>query len=284
MPPRRRFGQHFLEAVWVRKLADVIDPAPDDTFVEIGPGRGALTLALAARGAHVVAVEIDCDLALTLSCEAPPTVQIVTGDFLDVDFGELERLAQKLRATHRPGAGTDGRKLRVVGNLPYNVASPILLRLLRLANGGARLGDATLMLQREVADRVVAPAGSRAYGPLAIMTRLHADAERVLTLPPGAFRPVPKVWSALVRLQFRRPAVPLRDPELFEALVRAIFGQRRKTVLNALRPFSSAMGVSPGRALAGAGLDGRRRPDQLTLAELAELAEVLAAARVPAVL
>src|SRR5918999_1788866 len=180
--PRKRFGQHFLEPAWVAKLVDVVRPSPDDTFLEIGPGRGALTRALAPKVARIVAVEIDRDLAAELPSRAPANVHVITGDFLEVDLAALLR--------------DEAQPLRVVGNLPYNVSSPILFRLLAAADEGRRFRDATVMLQREVADRIVADAGTEGYGTLAVQVGLLADVDRLLVLPPGAFRPPPKVTSA----------------------------------------------------------------------------------------
>ncbi len=256
-PPRRRFGQHFLEAAWVAKLVASLDARPEDTFLEIGPGRGALTTPLAARAGRVIAVEIDRDLAASLVEDLPATARIVQGDFLDVDVDEL------LRDERLP--------VRVVGNLPYNVSSPILFRLLATQDGGRRFSDATLMLQREVADRLVAPPGTGEYGALAIQVALHADVERVLTLPPGAFRPPPKVTSAVVRLRFRPPAVDVGDPRAFEQVVRGMFLQRRKMLVNALAPVAAARGRSAAQVLQEAGIDGRRRPETLTLEEVSRL-------------
>jgi 16S rRNA (adenine1518-N6/adenine1519-N6)-dimethyltransferase len=260
MKARKRFGQHFLEPAWVAKLIERLEPSPGDTFLEIGPGRGALTRPLAARVKRIVAVEIDRDLAARGS-EDPRlqgNVRIVEGDFLDVDLDTL------LRGEERP--------VRVVGNLPYNVSSPILFKLLAAHDGGRRLRDATLMLQREVADRLVAPAGSKAYGSLAIQVALHADATRLLTLPPGAFRPPPKVTSAVVRLRFRPPAADVRDPQVFQRIVRGIFLQRRKTLANALKPVADSLGRSAPQLLEAAAIDPRRRPETLTLDEIARLA------------
>lgn len=265
---RKRFGQHFLEPVWIAKVLDEIRPAATDIFLEIGPGRGALTLPLAEACMRVVAVEIDRGLAGELRRHAPRNVEVLEGDFLAADVVPL--LA--------PGP------IRVAGNLPYNVSSPILARLVALSRGPISLVDATLMLQLEVADRVVARAGSRQYGPLAILTQLHADVRRCLTLPPGAFRPAPKVRSALVRLVFRPPRVSVTDPGLLEELVRSIFSQRRKTILNALKPFAAARAWSARDALARAGLDAGVRPETLDLPELADLAEVFVSEPARAVL
>src|SRR5262249_26126259 len=138
-----------------------------------------------------------------------------------------------------------------------------------------RIVDATVMLQREVADRVVAEPGGGDYGPLAIMIGLYADRTRLLTLPPGAFRPPPKVHSAIVRLVFRPPAVTIADDVFFERMVRTLFQQRRQTIANALAPFAAPRGLDGAAALARAGLDPRRRPETLQLAELSALAASL---------
>ena len=260
---RKRFGQHFLERAWVNKLIAALGTAPDDTFLEIGPGRGALTRALAPHVARIVAVEIDRDLAAALPAHAPSHVRVVTGDFLDVDLDEL------LQDEPLP--------VRVIGNLPYNVASPILFRLLHEAQDGRRFRDATLMLQKEVADRLTATRGTADYGVLAFQVGLLADVERILTLPPGAFRPPPKVTSAVVRLRFHAPVVDVGDPAVFERVVRGLFLQRRKTLLNALKPVAASFGQEAAPLIRLAELDGNRRPQALTLAEMGLLVRVLQA-------
>ena len=259
--PRKRFGQHFLEPAWVAKLVDALSTTPDDVFLEIGPGRGALTRPLAARVARLVAVEIDRDLAVSLAGGTPPHVRIVQDDFLRVDLETL------LRAEATP--------LRVVGNLPYNVSSPILFRLLAAADGGRLFSDATLMLQKEVADRLVAPPGSADYGSLAIQVALAADVKRLLTLPPGAFRPPPKVTSAVVRLVFRPPRVEVGDAAAFGRIVRGVFLHRRKTLLNALTPVADGFGRSAADVIARAGLDAGRRPGSLSVEEMARLTRAM---------
>jgi 16S rRNA (adenine1518-N6/adenine1519-N6)-dimethyltransferase len=233
-------------------------------FLEIGPGHGALTFALAPRVARVVAVEIDRDLGAELRQAAPSNVEVVVADFLDSD----------VRRVMPAGATTP---YRVVGNLPYNISSPILFRLLATADAGRFFSDATLMLQREVADRLAAPAGSREYGVLSILAQMHADVRRLLALPPGAFRPVPKVQSAVVGVRFRAARVEA-DPALFQAMVRAMFGQRRKGLVNALKAFAEDRGVSAAAVVTQAGLDPLRRPETLELTELARLAELFASA------
>jgi 16S rRNA (adenine1518-N6/adenine1519-N6)-dimethyltransferase len=169
----------------------------------------------------------------------------------------------------------------VAGNLPYNVASPIMFKLVELHAAGVPLLDATLMLQREVADRLVAVPGTRDYGVLTIFTAVHADVTRVLTLPPGAFRPAPKVHSAVVRLTFVPPRVPAALDATFGRMVRVMFMQRRKTVANALRPFADAWGCAAADALSAAGIDPRARPETLDLPALVRLAAAFGPAPTP---
>ncbi|MGH9408738.1 MAG: 16S rRNA (adenine(1518)-N(6)/adenine(1519)-N(6))-dimethyltransferase RsmA [Vicinamibacterales bacterium] len=256
---RKRFGQHFLEPVWADKVVEAIAPAPGDRFLEIGPGAGVLTSRLAPRVASLVAVEIDRDLAADLARHAPPNADIVTADFLELDLS---------RFLNGP--------LRVAGNLPYNISSPILFKLLGASTRSANLVDATLMLQREVADRLVALAGSHEYGVLGILTAIQADVRRLIDLPPGAFRPAPKVRSAVVRLTFRTPVVGGATRTELERMVRVMFTQRRKTLVNALRPFADARGRTSISAVSAAGLNPGRRPETLTLKELVLLASVFA--------
>jgi 16S rRNA (adenine1518-N6/adenine1519-N6)-dimethyltransferase len=238
-------------------LIEAVQTAPTDVFLEIGPGRGALTKPLANRVARIIAVEIDRDLAAALPSRVPDNVTVVQADFLKVDIVAL------LAPEQEP--------VRAIGNLPYNVSSPILFTLLEAADQGKRIRDATLMLQKEVADRLVATPGSGDYGALAIQVALLADVERLLALPPGAFRPPPKVRSAVVRLTLRPPSVDVGDPSVFERLVRGMFLQRRKTVLNALKPVARGLDISASDLLARADVDPGRRPETLTLDDLARL-------------
>ncbi len=268
---RKRFGQHFLAPEWARKVVDVIAPAPQDVFLEIGPGTGALTRPLAASAKEVVAVEIDRNLASALAGQVPGNVSIVTGNFLDIDTESLVRET----------ASADG--LRVAGNLPYNVSSPILFRLIELHLRTQLLRDATVMLQQEVVDRITARPGTRAYGVLTILLRVHADIDPLLLLPPGAFRPAPEVSSAVARLRFREPQVSIARADLFERMVKTIFSQRRKTVANALKPLCRGP-VSAAALLARAGIDPRRRPETLDLPELAAVTALLGSSGPGAVL
>ena len=255
------------------KLVNALEARPDDTFIEIGPGRGALTLPLAARVRRVVAVEIDRDLAAQLSEQALAGVTVLCEDVLRVDLAALVA-----------AEAASGGRVRIVGNLPYNISSPILFKLLELAAAGAPVHDATLMLQREVADRLAARPGTRDYGRLTIHAAIYADVSRLLSLPPGAFRPPPAVQSTVLRLTFHPAAVSIADPAAFDGLLRQLFGLRRKTLTNALKPLASSKGLSAAAILDAARLDGRRRPETLDLAELARLQEVWVSALPRAVL
>lgn len=254
---RKRFGQHFLEPAWVAKLVERVAPQPDETFLEIGAGRGALTRPLLARAKRLIAIEIDRDLARALTNELSPRVRVIEGDFLTLDLPALLR--------------DESQPLRVVGNLPYNVSSPIVFKLLAAAGDGRVLSDATLMLQEEVVARLTAAPGSSDYGVLAMQVALTADVHRLLALPPGAFRPPPRVRSAVVNFRFRPPAVDVGDRRTFERLVRGIFLQRRKTLLNALTPVADALGRSAPQLLERAAIDPRKRPQMLTLEEMGRL-------------
>ena len=260
---RKRFGQHFLASSWATKVAHAIGAQPSDVILEIGPGRGALTHLLSEAAARVLAFEIDRDLVPLLRQTAGPNVTVVEGDFLEVNAGAV-------RAALKDAGVAAETRLRVAGNLPYNVASPILFKLLDLGADGLPLTDAVVMLQREVADRLTAMPGTKEYGVLSILIRHKADVDRLLTLPPGAFRPQPKVHSAVARLRFHPPQPAPRQPEVFERLTKAIFTRRRKTLANALYAYKATGG---DEALRRAGIDGRRRPETLDIPELVALAD-----------
>lgn len=257
--PRKRFGQHFLAPAWAAKVVDAIAPRSSETVLEIGPGHGAITRLLAERADAVVAIEIDRDLAARLRREAIPRVTVVEADVLSVDLASLGL----------------PRGTRVAGNLPYNISSPILFRLIAAERRAGLFADATLMLQKEVVDRLAAGPGSKDYGLLSIFVALSARASRVLTLPPGAFRPAPKVTSAVARLEFlpasERPAVPAP----FEGMVRAMFAARRKTVANGLKAPAQLAGVDVREALAAAGIAPAARPETLSVDRLLALARAL---------
>jgi 16S rRNA (adenine1518-N6/adenine1519-N6)-dimethyltransferase len=259
--PKKRFGQHFLEPAWVEKVVRAIDPKDDETFIEIGPGRGALTRPLAARANRVVAYEIDRDLARDLRASAPANVTIVQGDFLQASNHSLVPSPQSQVPL----------QFRAAGNLPYNAASPILFKLIDLFHFGLPLADATVMLQREVADRLLAAPGTKDYGVLTVLVRHSATVERLLNLPPGAFRPAPKVRSSVVRLRFHRPAPAVTDARAFTRLVQSVFTRRRKTIANALEAYDGRHGPLPDW------LDPKRRPETLSIEEFARLSDALGA-------
>jgi 16S rRNA (adenine1518-N6/adenine1519-N6)-dimethyltransferase len=250
----RRLGQHFLRPASVERLLEVVNPEPDEVFLEIGPGRGALTGPLAERVARVVAVEIDAALARGLRESAAANVEIVRGDALEMD----------LRSLVPPGA-------RLVGNLPYYVSSPLLRRILHLRD---RVRDAHVMLQDEVARRVASLPGSRQYGILSVLYALWADVDLPLRFPPGAFRPPPRVSSALLRARFREtPRADVPDLESFERLLQQAFARRRRTLENNLQDSYPKL----KEYLRFLNLEGSRRAETLSVVEFAALWRVLRA-------
>ena len=261
MRTRKRFGQHFLEPVWADKVVEAIAPSTDDVFLEIGPGPGVLTLRLAPRVARLVAIEIDRDLIDALTPRLPANACIIPGDVLELDLAAM-----------LPGAPSP---VRIAGNLPYNISSPILFQLLDLESRRP-VADATLMLQREVADRIIAKPGTAEFGVLSVLVQWRASVTRLLAIPPGAFRPPPDVRSALIRIAFRPPPFDLKDPVLFERMVRSMFTQRRKTLANALESFAASIGARAASVLNSAGIEPRRRPETLEVIEIARLADAFA--------
>lgn len=244
---KKRFGQHFLtDRHYLDRIVRAIDPKKGDSMVEIGPGTGILTAALAPRLDRLHAVEIDRHLATALEGRFGNVV-VHNADALEFPFEELQS------------------PLRVVGNLPYNVSTPILFRMADIAE---RLRDCVFMLQREVVERMVAAPATAAYGRLSVMLQYRFSMALALRVPPGAFSPPPKVESAVVRmapLPSLRPRA--RDEPLFAAIVGAAFSQRRKTLRNAAKAF-----VVP-RAFEAAGIDGARRGETLSVAEFIALAD-----------
>lgn len=261
---RQALGQHFLTDPGVAaRIVDAVGPTAADLVCEIGAGTGVLTGRLAARAGRVLALEVDPVLHARLAAPAArwPAVELALADARVFPYETL--------AARRPDAV--GRVL-VVGNLPYSVSKPILHRLWEAR---AALDQATLMLQREVAERLVAPAGGKAYGVVSVLWQVWADVSLRFVVPPAAFRPPPAVDSAVIQASFRRtPRVALEDPGAFVRVVKAGFAQRRKTLANALRAGFPALGAAGVTArLAAAGLDGRRRAETLTLDEFARLAQ-----------
>jgi 16S rRNA (adenine1518-N6/adenine1519-N6)-dimethyltransferase len=254
---KKRFGQHFLhDATILQRIVQAIAPHRGDRIVEIGPGDGALTLPLLRAIGRLTVIELDRDLVprLRAAAQGVGELEIVNADVLGVDFDALAR----------------GEALRVVGNLPYNISSPILFHCIDHLEV---IRDMHFMLQKEVVDRMAAAPGSKVYGRLSVMLQLACRVEPLIEVPPGAFRPPPRVDSAVVRLLPRpRSDRPSVDAERVARVVRAAFGQRRKTLANALH------GLLEADEIAAAGIDPRARAEQLEPAAFVALA---AAARVP---
>jgi 16S rRNA (adenine1518-N6/adenine1519-N6)-dimethyltransferase len=260
MTKRRALGQHFLrDAGIARAIVDLVAPTTRDRVIEIGPGEGALTAELARRAGHVQALEIDRDLATRLRARALATVEVLDADARVWDYGAIPR----------PHAG----RVLIVGNLPYSVGKPILESLVRARTA---IDEMALMLQREVAERLAAPPGSKVYGSLSVLTQLYCDVRLALRVPPGAFKPPPKVDSAVVHLRVLPSArVALADERRFHTVVRAAFGQRRKMLANALAAILGVPLETARDAAASAGIDPRRRAETLTIDEFAALTDQL---------
>jgi len=250
---RKRFGQHFLaDGHYVARIIDAIAPRRGDNLIEIGPGFGALTRPLLERTGRLAAIEIDRDLAARLAAEfSPDRLALHVVDALAFDFATL------------------GERLRVVGNLPYNISSPLLFHLARYES---RLADVHVMLQREVVARMAAAPATADYGRLTVMLQARFAVRRLFVVPPGAFSPAPKVDSAVARLVPLREARPvIADEALFARAVAAAFAQRRKTLRNALSA------VCDERALRAAAIDPAARGETLAVADFVRLANTLAA-------
>lgn len=252
--PRKRFGQNFLhDAGVIDRIIGSIAPAPEQHLVEIGPGQGALTEGLLDSGARLDVVELDRDLVpgLLERFDDNPRFRLHEGDALKLDFGAL--------------ADTD--KLRVVGNLPYNISTPLIFHLLSFADA---IADMHFMLQREVVQRMAAEPGSKAWGKLGVMTQYHCQVDALFDVPPGAFHPPPKVVSAIVRLRPRpEPRKPGREKRLRQ-VVSAAFSQRRKTLRNTLRDLVDV------QHLEQLGISPTARAETLTLEQFLAIADTLA--------
>jgi 16S rRNA (adenine1518-N6/adenine1519-N6)-dimethyltransferase len=253
---RRRFGQHFLhDRSVLERIVREVAPAPDQALLEIGPGRGALTELLLGKSRTLDAVEIDRDLSQQLRARwgAPQGFELHEADALDFDLATLSR--------------TRGARLRVIGNLPYNISTPLLFHI---AAAHEHIDDVHVMLQKEVIDRIAAAPGSGEYGRLTVMLAPWFEAKHLFDVGPGAFTPAPRVWSAVARLRVRRePAFVV--PPAFARTVSAAFSQRRKTLRNALK---AIVGVE---AIIAAGVDPTLRPEMLTPAQFAAIAVHVAA-------
>ena len=257
MPTKPKLGQNFLhDQPAIQRIVAALGDCSRETVIEIGPGRGALTRVLSAQAAHVLAIELDDTLIDRLRVELPAgRVTVLHQDVLDFDFAAASQQA--------------GHPLAVVGNLPYYITSPILLKLAESHNS---LDRAVLMMQREVAHRVAAPPGSRDYGLLSVTVQLYGPVEKLFTLPPGAFSPPPQVHSTVIRWRIapRFAALGIDNKAAFFDFARSAFAQKRKTLANNLR----TAGLSPAdiiRAFAAAHIDSQARAEALPIESLAVL-------------
>ncbi|HSX62094.1 MAG TPA: 16S rRNA (adenine(1518)-N(6)/adenine(1519)-N(6))-dimethyltransferase RsmA [Tahibacter sp.] len=252
---KKQFGQHFLhDPGLIRRIVQAIAPKPGERLVEIGPGEGAITLPLLREHGRLTVIELDRDLIPRIQAAARDIgeLEVIHADVLTVDFTALAA----------------GANLRLVGNLPYNISSPILFHCLDHA---AAITDMHFMLQKEVVDRMAADPGSKVYGRLSVMLQLYCRVEPLLKVPPGAFNPPPKVDSAVVRLTpLPRERRHDADPALVERVVRHAFGQRRKTLSNALH------GVANADQIRAAGIDPKERAEQLAPMDFVAIAKVVA--------
>lgn len=262
---KKQLGQHFLhDAGIVEKIVRAIDPKPGERLVEIGPGQGALTLPLLRR-------------ILAVSGDAPPSPALTVIEFDRDLIAGLERIGAELaplRIVHADVLAVDlfelagGTPVRLVGNLPYNISSPILFHALDHASA---IADMHFMLQKEVVDRMAAEPGSKVYGRLSVMLQAYANVQSLFRVPPGAFRPPPKVDSAVVRLVPRPPGqIGIDDHGAFSRIVKAAFGQRRKTLRNALGE------VCTPEQIAAAGIDPSDRAERIEVARFVALSNLLA--------
>jgi 16S rRNA (adenine1518-N6/adenine1519-N6)-dimethyltransferase len=250
---KKSFGQNFLvDDTYIRKIVDAVGPSAADLVIEIGPGRGALTTRLLEKAGKVIALELDRDLHpfLTREFGAVENFQLIDGDALHFDFAALA-------AEHKTRA-------KLVANLPYNISTAILQRLI---DQRAAVSEMVLMFQREVVERITAPPGSGERGFLTVLVEAYLDAEHLFDVPPQAFRPAPKVYSSVARLMPREEGtIGIADPRLFRRLVSAGFAQKRKTILNNLKNAVELVGDAAG-LLESAGIEPRRRAETLTLDE-----------------
>jgi len=273
---KKSLGQNFLTDHRVaRRIIDAVSPLKTEIVIEIGPGTGALTRLLVERSGHVEAVEIDARLAdaLRRSLNAD-NLSIVAADALVLDWERLI-IDAKGRLGLPDAADQDLRRVRIVANLPYYISTPIIERMLSV---GHSVLDMTLMLQKEVADRITTGPGSKEYGYLSVMVQYYCFAKKLFEVPPSAFTPIPRVQSAVIKLTVReRPAVEVSDEAKFFALVRAAFAQRRKTILNNLKAASRAFEFSQPleSALEAASVAPLRRAETLSLEEFAALSWAL---------
>lgn len=249
--PRKRFGQHFLcDQMVVRRIVSAIAPRPKDHLVEIGPGQGAMSLPVLKEAHELTVVELDRDLIpeLEARCQRAGKLKVYSADALEFDFASLKQ---------------DDRPLRIFGNLPYNISTPLIFHLLSFSN---IVSDMVFMLQKEVAERLAAKPGEDHYGRLSVMTQYHCDVELLFDVPPSAFFPPPKVQSSIVRmLPYQEYPVVANDYEKFAEVVKLSFGQRRKTLRNSLK------NVISDDKWTHISVDSKKRPEELSVKEFVEI-------------
>jgi 16S rRNA (adenine1518-N6/adenine1519-N6)-dimethyltransferase len=267
---RKSLGQNFLVDAGVsRKIVDSVAPRQTDLIIEIGPGTGALTGLLVKESGYVVAVEIDPRLIEDLRKKLNASnLKIIEADALDVNWHELISSA---RAAFNESGGGEAQRVRVVANLPYYISTSIIERLI-----GARseLFDMTLMLQYEVVERISSDPGRKEYGYLSVLVQYYLEARKLFVVPPGAFKPAPKVNSAVVHLAVRdKPVVKVVDERRFFSVVKAAFAQKRKTILNNIKAAAPVLGIKGhiAEGLERAGIDPKRRAETLTITEFASI-------------
>jgi 16S rRNA (adenine1518-N6/adenine1519-N6)-dimethyltransferase len=250
--PRKRFGQNFLcDQQMIDQIVAHIQPQPNHTLIEIGPGQGALTLPLLKKFGHLTVIELDRDLipALQQRCHHHPHLTIHQADVLSFDFSQL------------------GNALHVIGNLPYNISTPLLFHLLQY---NTLIKNMLFMLQREVADRITAQPGDHNYGRLSIMVQQACQPEKLFDVPPSAFYPQPQVTSAIIRLQpHQQQPVSVENQALFAALVRDAFNQRRKSLSNSLKKYFTP------EQLRACAINPQQRAQELSIEDYARLAHFL---------
>jgi len=248
--PRKRFGQNFLQDVqYQQKIAAAIRVSSEASLIEIGPGQGAITSHLLQRVPQLTVVEMDRDLVAALrESYGEDQLNIIEGDVLKVDFSEL------------------GAPLSIIGNLPYNISTPLIFHLLKYVD---QIEDMVFMLQKEVVDRLVAGPGSKTYGRLSVMTSLDVKCEKLFNVPPGAFFPAPKVMSTVVRLRPREDRLALASRASLSPLVAAAFNQRRKTLRNSIAAFADEA------LMKSVGIDPQLRAENVSAAQYVALSDAI---------
>jgi 16S rRNA (adenine1518-N6/adenine1519-N6)-dimethyltransferase len=250
MKARKRFGQNFLhDNNVIQRIIDAVNPLAADTLFEIGPGHGALTALLSEASPDLTVVEIDRDLAENIRTRYP-SITLIISDILKFDF-----------ASWQPA-----KPARVIGNLPYNISTPLLFRLFSTLE---KVQDMHFMLQLEVVNRLAAEHSTPDYGRLSVMSQYYCNIDKLFEVPSTAFTPAPKVTSAIVRMLPKKNPLKASDEVLFSELVTAAFGQRRKTIRNSLKPFADS------ETLLEAGIEPSLRPENLSLEQFINCANLL---------